>query len=243
MKPYVEAEKIINCCLESGIIPTGTIFTKNSDEVIKIINKCRELNIEPSGTVFLRTAEEIETISAICDCNGIKKVGCVFGRKPDEIETIVKLCKEKNITISGSFFKRSVEDIKEIFALCKDYDIDFSVGLLKKDASSLKESIEYVKETYGDDFVLPLIVNKSKSYLEKVLPYIDSRGELDILKTSTAILSLSMEEIIERENFIRSVGYDNVTGDRFNAIYGLSKNRYATRKMEILNTSGFRIKK
>ena len=97
---------------------------------------------------------------------------------------------------------------------------------MKKDASSLRESIGYVKRTYGDGFLLPLIVSRSKSYLEEVLPYIDSRGELEVLKTSASILSLKMEEIKERESFISRIGEDNIKDGRFNSIYGLSKKKY-----------------
>ena len=141
------------------------------------------------------------------------------------------------IEITGSVFKRSPEEFKEILGICKEYGISYSPSILKKDSTSLRESIGYVQENYGDSFLLPLIVSKGKKHLVKVLPYLDEKGCLDVVKDSASILSLKFEEIIERERFIESVGEQIVVDGRFNSIYGLSRNRYEEKKKTYNNVS------
>ncbi len=64
-----------------------------------------------------------------------------------------------------------------------------------------------------------------------MLPYLQEKGILKILPQSASILSLTLDEIKEREKFIKGIGEGmlNTKGNKFNSIFGLSKKRYAQR--------------
>ena len=83
---------------------------------------------------------------------------------------------------------------------------------------------------YSNKFLTSLIVNKDKKYLEKVFPYLDNLGVLDIVINSSSILTLSLDEIMERKEFIESIGAEIVVDGKFNSIFGLSKKNYQKRK-------------
>jgi hypothetical protein len=58
------------------------------------------------------------------------------------------------------------------------------------------------------------------------LPYLDSLGIVDVVAKSASILTLTLDEIKERQAFIESTGGDLVVKDKFNSIFGLSKSNY-----------------
>ena len=147
---------------------------------------------------------------------------------------------KRNIEITGSVFKRSPEEFKEILDICSDYGFAYGPSILKKDSKSLRESSNYVKKNYGDDFLTSLVVSKSKSYLEVVLPYLDSRGELDVVKNSASILSLKFDEIKAREAFIERIGEANIVDGRFNSIYGLSRKKFEARVKAYQDANGIK---
>jgi hypothetical protein len=103
-----------------------------------------------------------------------------------------------------------------------------------KTAEQLKENIEYIKEEFGREYLLPLIVSKSNETLRKVLPYLQEKGYLEYLKNSASILNLTLEQIKERETFIKEKG-DSIIDERgkFNSIFGLSKKKYEKRVAEL----------
>ena len=156
------------------------------------------------------------------------------------VRDIIDICNKISIPISGSVFKRSPDELNEILDICNEYGIGYAPSLLKKDSKSLRDSIDYVLSTYGNSFLLPLVVSKSRSYLEEVLPYIESRGELEVLKTSASILSLNFDEIKEREAFIFRIGESNSSGGRFNSVYGLSKKRFSEKVNSYKNGTGIK---
>ena len=81
-----------------------------------------------------------------------------------------------------------------------------------------------------------LIVIKDKKYLEKVFPYLEKLGVLDVVINSSSILTLSLEEIIERKDFIELLDGEMVVDGKFNSIFGLSKKNYQKRKELIINS-------
>lgn len=81
----------------------------------------------------------------------------------------------------------------------------------------------------GEDYLLPLILSKSNKNLRKVLPYLKEQGVIETIKDSASILTLSLEQIQERERFIEEIGEDVVKNGKFNSIFGLSKARYQKR--------------
>ena len=93
----------------------------------------------------------------------------------------------------------------------------------------MKKNIEFIRDNYGSDFVLPLIVSKDYKHVDRVLKYLDGYGERDVVLDSPSILALTMDEIIERRSYIESCGLENVCDGRFNSIYGLSRKKYIER--------------
>lgn len=63
--------------------------------------------------------------------------------------------------------------------------------------------------------------------MKVVLPYLDSLNVLSVVIKSASILSLTLEEIIERKEYIESIGEELVlSNDRFNSIFGMIRANY-----------------
>ena len=167
----------------------------------------------------------------MCEKNGIEPTGNVFLQSAEEIGEIAKVCKENNIEITGSTFKRSAEEIEEIVKVCKENGIEITGSIFQRSLKQLRENIDYIRDNYGDEYLKTLIVTKNIKNLKTVMPYLQRKCLLDILQNNSTILSLTLDEIRERESFLKSVGESilNQDGTKFNSIFGLSKNRYIQR--------------
>ena len=205
---------------------------KDVDEIKKIEQVCKENGIEITGSVFLRTAAEIKEIVEVCKENGMEATGNVFRRTAVEIKEIVEICKENAIEVTGSVFKRTAAKIKEIVEVCKENGIEITGSIFSKNSKQLKGNIEYIKQNYGEEYLTPLIVSKNLKHLQKTLPYLQSIGVLEIIKTSASILMLTVEEIKERQAFIESIGETIVIDGKFNRIFGMPKKRYQKKVKE-----------
>lgn len=227
-----EIREIIRICQENGIETTGTIFLKTAAEIKEIVEVCKENGIEVTGNVFKRTAAEIKEIVEVCNENGIEATGTVFNRTAVEIKEIVEVCKENGIEVTGSVFKRTAAEIKEIVEVCKENGIEITGSIFFKNSKQLKENIEYIKQNYGEEYLTTLIVSKNLKHLQKTLPYLQSIGVLETIKTSASILLLTLEEIKERQAFIESIGEPIVKGNKFNSIFGMPKKSYQKKVKE-----------
>lgn len=119
----------------------------------------------------------------------------------EEIEKIIEVCKRNNIQITGSIFLKTSEEIEK--------------------------SINYIKENYGQAYLTPLIINKNVEHLKNVLPYLESLGVLPYVVKSASILTLTLDEIKERKDFVESNNDTLVLQNgRFNSVFGLSKSNY-----------------
>ena len=167
----------------------------------------------------------------MCKENGIEPTGTVFYRSAEEIEKIIKVCKENGIELTGNVFKKTSEEIKEIVKVCKENKVEITGSIFFKSAKQLQENIEYIRENYGDEYLKPLIITRNIKNLKLVLPYLQEIGVLKVLPKSASILSLTLDEITEREKFIESIGESvlNTYGTKFNSIFGLSRKKYAQR--------------
>ena len=96
----------------------------------------------------------------------------------------------------------------------------------------ISEVKEYIKQNYGEEYLTNLIVSKNLKHLQKTLPYLQSIGVLEIIKTSASILMLTVEEIKERQAFIESIGETIVIDGKFNRIFGMPKKRYQKKVKE-----------
>ena len=227
-----EIKEIVEVCKENGIEITGSVFLRTEAEIKEIVEVCKENGIEVTGSVFLKTAEEIKEIVEVCKENGIEATGSVFLRTAAEIKEIVEVCRENGIEVTGSVFKRTAAKIKEIVEVCKENGIEITGSIFSKNSKQLKGNIEYIKQNYGEEYLTPLIVSKNLKHLQKTLPYLQSIGVLEIIKTSASILMLTVEEIKERQAFIESIGETIVIDGKFNRIFGMPKKRYQKKVKE-----------
>ena len=227
-----EIKEIVEVCKENGIEVTGNVFSRTAAEIKEIVEVCKENGIEATGSVFYRTAAEIKEIVEVCKENGIEATGSVFLRTAAEIKEIVEVCRENGIEVTGSVFKRTAAKIKEIVEVCKENGIEITGSIFSKNSKQLKGNIEYIKQNYGEEYLTPLIVSKNLKHLQKTLPYLQSIGVLEIIKTSASILMLTVEEIKERQAFIESIGETIVIDGKFNRIFGMPKKRYQKKVKE-----------
>ena len=95
-----------------------------------------------------------------------------------------------------------------------------------KSEKCYKEISEKIKQNYGEEYLTTLIVSKNLKHLQKTLPYLQSIGVLETIKTSASILSLTLEEIKERQAFIKNIGETIVIDGKFNPIFGMIQKRY-----------------
>ena len=227
-----EIKEIVEVCKENGIEVTGSVFKRTAAEIKEIVEVCKENRIEATGAIFLKTAAEIKEIVEVCKENGIEATGSVFLRTAAEIKEIVEVCRENGIEVTGSVFKRTAAKIKEIVEVCKENGIEITGSIFSKNSKQLKGNIEYIKQNYGEEYLTPLIVSKNLKHLQKTLPYLQSIGVLEIIKTSASILMLTVEEIKERQAFIESIGETIVIDGKFNRIFGMPKKRYQKKVKE-----------
>ena len=232
LKTAAEIKEIVEVCKENGIEVTGSVFKRTAAEIKEIVEVCKENRIEATGSVFNRTAAEIKEIVEVCKENKIEITGSVFIRTAAEIKEIVEVCKENGIEATGSVFLKTATEIKGIVEVCKENRIEITGSIFVKNSKQLKENIEYIKQNYGEEYLTPLIVSKNLKHLQKTLPYLQSIGVLEIIKTSASILMLTVEEIKERQAFIESIDESIVKGDKFNSIFGLSRKNYQKKVKE-----------
>ena len=185
--------------------------------------------------------DEIEKMIEACNKNGIEITGSVFNKTADEIEKIVEVCNKNEIEITGSVFKKTAEEIEKIVEVCNKNGIEITGSIFIKKAEKLNDNITYVKEKFGSEYILPLIISKNIKQLKEVLPYLKERGYLEYVKESASILSLTLEEIKERAQFIEQSGetFVNEKG-KFNSIFGMTRKNYQ-KKVKARNKSSYSI--
>ena len=232
LRTAAEIKEIVEVCKGNGIEVTGSVFKRTAAEIKEIVEVCEENGIEAIGTVFKRTAAEIKEIVKVCQENGIEVTGNVFRRTAAEIKEIVEVCNDNGIEVTGSIFLRTGEEIKEIVKVCQENGIEITGSIFTKNSKQLKENIEYIKQNYGEEYLTPLIVSKNLKHLQKTLPYLQSIGALETTKTSASILLLTLEEIKERQAFIKNIGETIVIDGKFNRIFGMPKKRYQKKVKE-----------
>ena len=211
-----------------------TILRVPVERIQEIEEKCPELTKENilSAAISRKDIDEIKKIIKICQKNKIEVTGSVFNRTAEEIEKIIEVCKKNKIELTGNVFLKSAEEIEKIVEVCKKNKIELTGSVFLKNPKQLKENIEYIKQNYGEEYLTPLIVSKNLKHLQKTLPYLQSIGVLETIKTSASILSLTLEEIKERKAFIESIGEPIVKENKFNSIFGMPKKSYPKKVKE-----------
>ena len=71
--------------------------------------------------------------------------------------------------------------------------------------------------------------------MRKVCHYLEGKKYLEILKKSPSILKLSLEEIVEREAYLKTdeINEPMVVGESFHPVFGLSRKNFAEKKKKL----------
>ena len=197
------------------------------DDVIDNIKYFISLGFEDTEDIFER-----QVLIFICPKeefrvkinNLIKQLGNNY---IEEIEKIIEVCRENNISITGSVFYKTAEEVEKIIEVCKKNNIPITGSIFLKATEEIEKSINYIKDNYGQAYLTPLIINKNVEHLKNVLPYLESLGVLPYVVKSASILTLTLDEIKERKDFVESNNDTLVLQNgRFNSVFGLSKSNY-----------------
>ena len=148
----------------------------------------------------------------------------------DECVEIIRACRDNGIEITGTVFFRTGQEIRDIAQVCRDNGIEITGSIFIRTTDQLRDNIRYVKDTFGKEYLQPLIISKNKKCLEKVLPFLKTKGVLPVIVTSASILALTKEEIEERMDYLQRYGEQVVVstkeGQKFNSLFGFSRKKY-----------------
>ena len=216
----------VETCLH--ILSTDPEQLNKTYEYVSDENRYGKKYIEQRTSILSVPVERIQETEEKCsELTKENILSAANSRKDvDEIKKIEQVCKDNEIEVTGNVFLRTAAEIKEIVEVCKENGIEITGSIFSKNSKQLKENIEYIKQNYGEEYLTPLIVSKNLKHLQKTLPYLQSIGVLETIKTSASILSLTLEEIKERQVFIESIGEPIVKGNKFNPIFGMIQKRY-----------------
>ena len=216
------------------ILSTEPDQLKKTYEYVSDENRYGKKYIEQITSILRVQVERIQEIEEKCsELTKENTLSAAISRKDvDEIKKIEQVCQENGIEATGNVFKRTAGEIKEIVEVCKENGIEVTGSIFNKNSKQLKENIEYIKQNYGEEYLTPLIVSKNLKHLQKILPYLQSIGVLETIKTSATILTWTLDEIKERQAFIESIGEPIVKGNKFNSIFGMPKKSYQKKVKE-----------
>lgn len=204
-----------------------SILSTSIDRIKQIEGLFNDKSLVISAAISKNNMDEIKRIIKVCNKNNIPITSSVFKKTSEEIERIIKVCRENNIPITSSIFLKTSEDIEKIIKVCIENNIPITGSIFLKSTEEIEKSINYIKENYGQAYLTPLIINKNVEHLKNVLPYLESLGVLPYVVKSASILTLTLDEIKERKDFVESNNDTLVLQNgRFNSVFGLSKANY-----------------
>lgn len=230
-----EIEEIINVCRRNNQVILDTMFKRKPNEIEEIILYSKEKQITITDNSFLKTPSEFKRVISTCDNLGLIPTNSILKRTPEEIEQIVKIYQDLLGQLPNSnSFNKTPEEVEKIIKLCLKNDISVTGTVFHKTAKELEESISFIKEKYGEDYLLPQIIICDKGHIERIFSYLKGRHCLEVIKESQGIMRLTLDEIIEREIYITSINESFVVDGIFNPIIGLSKRLWEKKKTEEL---------
>ena len=182
----------VETCLH--ILSTDPEQLNKTYEYVSDENRYGKKYIEQISSILRVPVERIQEIEEKCSelTKENKLSAAKSGKDVDEIKKIEQVCKKNGIEITGSVFMRTAAEIKEIVEVCKENGIEITGSIFLKNLKQLKENIEYIKQNYGEEYLTHLIVSKNLKHLQKILPYLQSIGVLETIKTSASILLLTL---------------------------------------------------
>lgn len=246
-------KEIINFCEENNIKISPSMVYRTIGELEDIIEKCKYRNIEIIDPVYQRKPDEMDEIIDYCEQNDVLISGDCFRKNPEQFKEAVDVCKKLGIPAEGEVFKREPEEIRKInkiydkllnknpvnnsfsttpeevekiISLLLDKNIEISGPVFRRKEKELKDTIEFIENKYGKEYLLPQIIIYDKEHVNCVFAYLGGRGKLDIIKSNSIILKLSLAEIIEREAYINETGGKLIEEDKFNPVISWSKKKF-----------------
>ena len=196
-----------------------------------ITTKINTSNIETTLHILNTNPKNLkETYNYVLNNYGIEYINrttSILSTSIDRIKQIEELFNDKSLVISAAISRNNMDEIKKIIDVCKKNNIPITSSVFLKTSEEIEKSIDYIKENYGQAYLTPLIISKNVEYLKIVLPYLESLGVLPYVIKSASILTLTLDEIKERKDFIESNNDTMVLQNgRFNSIFGLSRANY-----------------
>ncbi len=255
---YEEINKVLDYLINEKHVPVKSIeecpsimyFNVNSIEEnynFLINNNINKEDINYTLSV-LNTEPNIlkETYEYLLENYGIDRIRrtlSVLTQSVSRIKEIEKILDNKDLVMSAAYnFNLNIDEIKRIIEVCKENNIEITGSVFLKHAKQLESSIEFLKNNYGLDYVKPLIIIYSKEHLKEVFDWLEEHKILEYIKNSYSILSLKLDEIKDRAEYINSIGESLVTSNgKFNSIFGMSKKNYLKRIEQNENKKEVRI--
>ena len=196
-----------------------------------ITTKINTGNIETTLHILNTNPKNLkETYNYVLNNYGIEYINrttSILRTSIDRIKQLEEIFNDKSLVISAAISRNSMDEIKRIIKVCNKNNIPITSSVFLKTSEEIEKSIDYIKENYGQAYLTPLIISKNVEYLKIVLPYLESLGVLPYVIKSASILTLTLDEIKERKDFIESNNDTMVLQNgRFNSIFGLSRANY-----------------
>ena len=195
--------------------------------------------------MYKRSPEEVQNILDLATSHGLEVKGSFFRKNDDKFVKIIEKCDELGLKPSGSIFKRTPKEIEDIYNIYKDL-LDRNPDqnaynkkpqeVLKILKLCIKNNIKITGTLYrktSEEYLTPQIIIYDKNHIEKIFNYLSGKKILHTIIKSSGILRLTLEELIDREIYIRMINQDLVVGETFNPVMGWSKKEYEKRKKEL----------
>lgn len=184
---------------------------------------------DENSPVFFRRPESLEESIFVCKQEGIdyKNGSIVLTRSPEDIKRIIGLCQNFEIPYNNaSIFKSDAEQLKAILEVCNKHNIRFNSFMLDFNPSHIDANANYIKENYGSMYLHPLALVQDCERVREVFPYLEEKGYLDCINGGSAMLTLPLNELKERESVLRTLGEDGIVNGKVNDIFALSNEKY-----------------
>ena len=238
-----EIDEIIKLCDENNITCYDGMFKRKKEEILQIVELCQKYSIPITDSCFRKNSHDFENIVKTCIELGILPKGSVFKRTPEEIREINHITMEYlGEKPTQNTFVKKPEEVKKIIEVCLNYHVPITGIVYQKNASELEDSILFVKEQYGEDYLIPQIIIYDKEHLNRMFSYFKGKRYLPYLKKSTSILKLTLNEIIERESYLREIGESIITNNgTFHPIFGVIKKEFLKRKNGLIEEKSRRV--
>lgn len=215
-------------------------FSKSPNEILDIARVCDEFDMEIEKVFELanlhgKSTDAILDAVKICDKYDVEQSWCVFRLIPEELEESIQILIENGFDPNNfhTGLKTKPEKLRKIIEICKENNIEITPRLVELTTpSNLIENINYIRENYGNAYIISAIVMRDPKKLKESMPVYKELGLLRYTRLDASVFDLTREEIIDRTGVITYLGDSlyrigqKTRVDRINHIYTLSKKSF-----------------